>query len=38
MDAHDGSPIVSSAKDDGPECIQSVSDNEIPNGRQLFLL
>ena len=26
MDAHDVSPIVNSAKYDGPECIQPVSD------------
>ena len=31
MDAHDVSPIVNSAKYDGPECIQAVSDNEIPS-------
>jgi putative SOS response-associated peptidase YedK len=35
MDAHDVSPIVNSAKYDGPECIQS---DEIPSGRQLSLL
>jgi putative SOS response-associated peptidase YedK len=34
MDAHDVSPIVNSAKYDGPECIQTVSDDEIPSGRQ----
>ena len=33
MDAHDVSPIVNSAKYDGPECIQPVSDDEIPRGR-----
>jgi putative SOS response-associated peptidase YedK len=38
MDAHDVSPIVNSAKYDGPECIQPVSDDEIPSGRQLSLL
>jgi putative SOS response-associated peptidase YedK len=38
MDAHDVSPIVNSAKYDGPECIQPVSDDEIPRGRQLSLL
>jgi putative SOS response-associated peptidase YedK len=38
MDAHDVSPIVNSAKYDGPECIQRVSDDEIPSGRQLSLL
>src|SRR5262249_42085001 len=36
--AHDVSPIVNSAKYDGPECIQPVSDDEIPSGRQLSLL
>jgi putative SOS response-associated peptidase YedK len=38
MDAHDVSSIVKSAKYDGPECIQPVSDDEIPSGRQLSLL
>jgi len=38
MDAHDVSPIVNSAKYDGPECIQPVSDDEIPRARQLSLL
>ena len=38
MDAHDVSPIVNSAKYDGPECIKSVSDDEIPSARQLSLL
>jgi putative SOS response-associated peptidase YedK len=38
MDAHDVSPIVNSAKYDGPECIQPVSDDDIPSGRQLSLL
>jgi putative SOS response-associated peptidase YedK len=38
LDAHDVSPIVNSAKYDGPECIQPVSDDEIPSGRQLSLL
>ena len=37
MDAHDVSPIVNSAKYDGPECIQPVSDDETPTG-QLSLL
>src|SRR5262245_33769998 len=37
MDAHDVSPIVNSAKYDGPECIQPVSDDELPR-RQLSLL
>jgi hypothetical protein len=32
MDAHDVSPIVNSAKYDGPECIQPVSDDELPKG------
>jgi putative SOS response-associated peptidase YedK len=38
MDAHDVSPIVNSAKYDGPECIQPVSDDEIPRAGQLSLL
>ena len=38
MDAHDVSPIVNSAKYDGPECIQPFLDDEIPSGRQLSLL
>ena len=38
MDAHDVSTIVNSAKYDGPECIQPVSDDEISSGRQLSLL
>jgi len=38
MDAHDVSPIVNSAKYDGPECIQSASDGEIPRVGQLSLL
>jgi putative SOS response-associated peptidase YedK len=38
MDAHDVSTVVNSAKYDGPECIQPVSDDEIPSGRQLSLL
>ena len=29
MDAHDVSPVVNSAKYDGPECIQRTSDQEI---------
>jgi putative SOS response-associated peptidase YedK len=37
MDAHDVSPIINSAKYDGPECIQPFSDGEIPRG-QLSLL
>ena len=38
MDAHDVSPIVNSAKYDGPECIRPVSDDEKPSGCQLSLL
>src|SRR5262245_34886320 len=38
MDAHDVSTIVNSAKYDRSECIQPVSDDEIPSGRQLSLL
>ena len=38
MDAHDVSPIVNSAKYDGPECIRPVSDDEIPRAGQLSLL
>jgi putative SOS response-associated peptidase YedK len=38
LDVHDVSPIVNSAKYDGPECIQPVSDDGIPSGRQLSLL
>ena len=37
MDAHDVSPIVNSAKYDGPECIRAVSD-DIPRAGQLSLL
>ena len=37
MDAHDVSPIVNSAKYDGPECIQPVSDEDVPR-RHLSLL
>jgi putative SOS response-associated peptidase YedK len=37
MDAHDVSPIVNSAKYDGPECIQPVSDDDTTRG-QLSLL
>ena len=37
MDAHDVSTVVNSAKYEGPECIQPVSDDEIPRG-QLSLL
>jgi putative SOS response-associated peptidase YedK len=35
MDAYDVSPIVNSAKYDGPECVRPVSDDEIPSRRQL---
>jgi len=38
MDAHDVSPIVNSAKYDGPECIRPVSNDEIPRAGQLSLL
>ena len=38
MDAHDVSPIVNSAKYDGPECIRPISDEDIPRGGQLSLL
>jgi putative SOS response-associated peptidase YedK len=38
MDAHDVSSIVNSAKYDGPECIQAVSDDDMPRGGQLSLL
>jgi putative SOS response-associated peptidase YedK len=38
MDAHDVSPIVNSARYDGPECIQAVSDGEMPRVGQLSLL
>jgi len=38
MDAHDVSPIVNSAKYDGPECIRPVSDDEMPPAGQLSLL
>jgi putative SOS response-associated peptidase YedK len=38
MDAHDVSPIVNSAKYDGSECIQPVSDDETPSPGQLSLL
>jgi putative SOS response-associated peptidase YedK len=38
MDAHDVSPIVNSAKYDGPECIRPVSDDGIPKAGQLSLL
>jgi len=38
MDAYDVSQIVNSAKYDGPDCIQPVSDDEIPPHGQLSLL
>jgi hypothetical protein len=38
MDAHDVSPIVNSAKYDGPECIRPVSDDDTPRAGQLSLL
>jgi putative SOS response-associated peptidase YedK len=38
MDAHDVAPIVNSAKYDGPECIQPVSEDDIPRAGQLSLL
>ena len=38
MDAHDVSPIVNSANYDGPQCIQPVSDDEMPRAGQLSLL
>jgi putative SOS response-associated peptidase YedK len=38
IDAHDVSTIVNSAKYEGPECIQPVSDDDVPRGGQLFLL
>ena len=38
MDAHDVSPIVNSAKYDGPECIRPVADDDIPRTGQLSLL
>jgi putative SOS response-associated peptidase YedK len=38
MDAHDVSPIVNSAKYDGPECIRLVSGDDVVSGRQLSLL
>jgi putative SOS response-associated peptidase YedK len=37
MDAHDVSPVVNSAKYDGPECIQPVSDDDTPRAGQLSL-
>jgi hypothetical protein len=37
MTAHDVSAVVNSAKYEGPECIQPVSDDDKPSG-QLSLL
>jgi putative SOS response-associated peptidase YedK len=37
MDAHDVSTVVNSAKYDGPECIQPVSDDELPRGQWSLL-
>ena len=38
MDAHDVSPVVNSAKYDGPECVQPVSNDDMPRAGQLSLL
>jgi putative SOS response-associated peptidase YedK len=38
MDAYDVSPIVNSAKYDGPECIRPVSDDDVHRAGQLSLL
>jgi putative SOS response-associated peptidase YedK len=38
MDAHDVSPIVNSAKYDGPDCIRPIADEEMPRTGQLSLL
>jgi hypothetical protein len=38
MDAYDVSPIVNSAKYDGPDYIQPVLDSDIPRVGQLSLL
>jgi putative SOS response-associated peptidase YedK len=38
MNAHDVSPIVNSAKYDGPECIRPVSDDDVSRGGQLSLM
>ena len=37
MDAYDVSPLVNSAKYDGPECVEPVSDDQLP-GSQLSLV
>jgi hypothetical protein len=36
--AHDVSPMVNSAKYDGPECIQPLSEEDVPRSGQLSLL
>jgi putative SOS response-associated peptidase YedK len=38
MDAQDVSPIVNSAKYDGPECVRPASNDETPRTGQLSLL
>ena len=38
MDAHDVSPLVNSAKYDWPECVQPVSDDDMPRTGQMSLL
>ena len=38
MDAHDVSPIVNSAKYDGPECIKPVVDDDMHPVGQFSLL
>jgi putative SOS response-associated peptidase YedK len=38
MDAHDVSTIVNSAKYDGPQCVQPVSDDDMSRAGQLTLL
>jgi len=38
MDAYDVSPIVNSAKYDGPECTQPIADDGMTRGSQLSLL
>jgi hypothetical protein len=35
LDAYDVSPIVNSAKYDGPECTRPVADDDMPRGSQL---
>src|SRR5262245_46442290 len=34
LDAHDVSPLVNSAKYDGPECIRPVADDDMSSTRQ----